>query len=259
MKTLSLAFLMIVSAASAAPTGAGAAAPLTREEKIFVTDDSLKLWAVLMKDTTTRSEPLVVLLHMLGRNHESYDPLIQALQKFVDTDSLHRPLPTILNLDLRGHGASIVKPTQTLSYKTMQEAEFKKIPGDVKQFVQSMLPDTSLGVDTGNIIIIGASIGANSAAILTDLMPGIKRIVLLSPGKDYHTLAPSDAIAKFKGEIVIFSSKGDEYAAQSSEFFAGLNKEHCSLWWHEGDAHGTDIINFDKKAMQQLVEWIMKR
>jgi pimeloyl-ACP methyl ester carboxylesterase len=262
MKTTAIVLLMAVIAGCAAAADPGAApkgTPLAREEKIFVTDDSLKLWAELLRDTTTSTEPLVILLHMLGRNHESYEPFIEALQKFVEKDSLHRPLPTILNLDLRGHGASIVKAAQTLSYKTMQDAEFKKIPGDVRQFVESMLPDPTLGVDTNNIIVIGASIGANSAAILTDLMPGIKRVVLLSPGKSYHSLEPADAIAKFKGEILIYASKGDAYAAESSEFFAGLNKGHTTLWWHADDAHGTDIVNFDKEAMAKLVDWIMRK
>ncbi len=262
MKKTAFVLLLTVLAGTALGAAPGTAAakgsPLTHEEKIFVTDDSLKLWAELLRDTTTRTEPFVILLHMYGRNHESYDPFVEALQKFVDKDSLHRPIPTILNLDLRGHGASVVKPTQTLSYKTMQDAEFKKIPGDVAQFVRSMLADTTLGVDTNNIIVVGASIGANSAAILTDMLPGIKRIVLLSPGKTYHSLEPAEALTKFKGQILIYASKGDAYAAESSEYLAGLNKEHTTLWWHANDSHGTDIINFDKEAMAKLVDWIMQ-
>jgi pimeloyl-ACP methyl ester carboxylesterase len=259
-KTALLALFSLIAATAAfAASDKVKSAPPVREEKMFVTDDSLKLWAELFRDTATQTEPLVVLLHMYGRNHETYEPFIKALEKYVDDDSLHRPLPTILNMDLRGHGASIVKPLQTLSYETMQDAEFKKIPNDVKQFVRSLLEDPSLGVDTSNIIVVGASIGANSAAILTDMMPGIKRIVLLSPGKSYHSLEPADAISKFKGEILIYTSKGDAYAAESSEYFAGLNKDHCTLWWHPGDAHGTDIINFDKEAMAKLIDWIMRK
>ncbi|MEW6050152.1 MAG: alpha/beta fold hydrolase [Candidatus Zixiibacteriota bacterium] len=234
-----------------------ATTPPTTEERMVVLDDSLKLWANLMQDTAQTKEPLVVLLHMLGRNHESYQPFIDALLRSAATDSLHRSLPTILNLDLRGHGRSGARGLSSLSYQSMAEAEFRKIPGDVKAMVEHLKLDTALKVDWDNITVVGASIGANSAALLSQMMPQVKRIVLLSPGLSYRSLEPLDAVRKFTGKILIYASKGDEYSRKSSEELAEANKAHAVLRWFGANQHGTDIINEDRAAMDELVRWVM--
>ena len=50
------------------------------EEKVYVVDDSLKLSGWLMRDTMVTNEPLIVLLHMMGMTHESYQPFVDALE-----------------------------------------------------------------------------------------------------------------------------------------------------------------------------------
>ena len=248
--------LLVVTATGAFGV-APSAAPLTSEERILVLDDSLKLWANLMQDTSQTKEPLLILLHMLGHNHESYKPFIDALLKAAASDTLHRPLPTILNLDLRGHGNSGVRGLSSLSYRSMAEAEFRKIPSDVKAMLEHLKRDTTLKIDWGNITVAGASIGANSAALLSQMMPQVKRIVLLSPGLSYRSLEPLEAVKRFGGQMLIYSSKGDEYSRKSSQELADANKAHATLKWFGSEQHGTDIINEDKDAMEDLVNWVM--
>jgi len=237
----------------------GKTAVSTNEEKVIVVDDSLKISAWLMRDTLQADEPLVILLHQKGLTHESYQPFIDALTKFVEADSLHRPMPTILNFDLRGHGKSIHRRSETVSHATMSNAEYQHIPNDVAQVVAALEKDRSLGIDTTNLIIIGASIGANSAAILTEKLPGVRRIVMLSPGKSYHGLEPAAAMAKFKGEVLIMAAKGDIYSKESSEFLFDSSKQHSTLKWFGDGEHGTEIINGDKHAMTAMIEWIMRK
>jgi pimeloyl-ACP methyl ester carboxylesterase len=231
----------------------------TNEEKVIIIDDSLKMSAWLMRDTLQSDEPLVILLHQKGLTHESYQPFIVALTKFVESDSLHRPMPTILNFDLRSHGKSIHRRAGTVSYATMSHAEYEQIPNDVAQVVTALETDRSLDIDSTNMIIIGASIGANTAAILTEKLPGVRRIVMLSPGKVYHGLEPGRAVAQFKGEMLIMAAKGDIYSKESSEFFFDSNKQHSTLKWFGDGEHGTEIINGDKHAMSTLIEWIMRK
>ena len=168
-------------------------------------------------------------------------------------------MPTVLSFDLRGHGKSIHTTNRTLDANSMGDEQFLKMPRDIQQAVRAELNDKSLGVDTNNIIVIGASIGANTAAMLTELFPNVKRVALLSPGKSYKGLEPGRAVEKFKGRILIMSSKGDVYATTSSEYLAGLNKEHCALQWFAGENHGTEIIRENKAAMHDLIEWVMKK
>ncbi|PWB74748.1 hypothetical protein C3F09_03405 [candidate division GN15 bacterium] len=231
----------------------------TNEEKVIVVDDSLRITAWLMRDTAESLEPMIILLHQKGLTHESYQPFIDALTQFVEKDSLHRPMPTILNFDLRGHGKSILRGKDTLNHATMSNVEYQHIPNDVAQMVRTLENDRSLGIDTTNLIVIGASIGANSAAILTEKLPGVRRIVMLSPGKSYHGLEPAKAVANFKGEILIMAARGDIYSKESSEFLYDSNKTHTTLLWYGDAEHGTGIINGDKNAMNALIEWIMRK
>ena len=250
--------LVFLMAASAAASAGNAPAPLTSEEKMFIVDDSLKLTCWLMRDTVEKSEPLVVLLHQLGETHQSYQPFIDALMEDVGEDTAHRVMPTIINFDLRGHGKSIYRRRDTLKAETMPNSEYAKIPSDIKHVLNELVGDPALGVDTSNIIVVGASIGANSAALLPELMSGIRKVAMLSPGKSYHDLEPAHAVTAYGGKMMIFASRGDEYSARSSTFIQNLNKSHCRLEWFPGDLHGTAIINDNKAAMRKLVEWVMQ-
>lgn len=259
MRAIVVIGLMVLAVATSVTAAPGKTAVSMNEEKVIVVDDSLKISAWLMRDTLQSDEPLVILLHQKGLTHESYQPFIDALTKFVETDSLRRPMPTILNFDLRGHGKSIHRRTDTVSHATMSNAEYQHIPNDVAQVVTALESDRSLGIDTINVIVIGASIGANSAAILTEKLPGVRRIVMLSPGKSYHGLEPGPAVAEFKGEMLIMAAKGDIYSKESSEFLFYSNKQHSTLKWFGDGEHGTEIINGDKHAMTALIEWIMRK
>lgn len=252
--------LSILLLAAVAGVTAQAKSPTDpNEEKVFIIDDSLKLAGWLMRDTLVSNEPLVILLHQLGLTHESYQAFTDALQKFVMTDSLKRPMPTILSFDLRGHGKSVQRGKEILNAATMKQSEFLKMPGDIRQAVNATLNDPSLGVDTNNIIVIGASIGANTAAMLTEMLPGVKKVALLSPGKSYRGLEPGKAVAKFGGSILIMASKGDIYSTSSTEYLDSLNRAHTTVQWFGGENHGTEIVTEDRAAMNDLVDWVMKK
>jgi pimeloyl-ACP methyl ester carboxylesterase len=257
MKRLILVLLLPLMIGSQA-TARKIPAPLTHEERVDLVDDSLKLTAWLMRDTTTRNEPLIVLLHQLGLTHESYQYFIDALAKYVGEDTLERSMPTIVSFDLRGHGKSIFRKRDTLDVTSMSNSEFAKMPGDVKHMLTFLKQDPDLGVDTTNIIVIGASIGANTAAMLTEQMSGVRKIVLLSPGKSYHGLEPGRAVENYKGKMLIFCSQEDIYSKKSSEFLDSLNKSRNTLEWFGGGDHGTEIINGNPKAMHDLIDWVMK-
>jgi pimeloyl-ACP methyl ester carboxylesterase len=249
--------LFIACLLLAAASVLGASPTQVKEEKSLILDDSLKLWAELTHDTTMDHQPVVILLHMLGHDHNSFQPFVDALFKEAALDTRHRTPPAVLNLDLRGHGRSILRGLVSLNYETMTKEEFQKIPGDIRALVTHLQEDSTLGLDWSNVTVIGASIGANSAALVSKTVPGIRRLVLLSPGLSYHGLEPADALRGFAGKALVYSSKGDEYARDSSQKLADANKAHVTLRWFGADQHGTDIINDDKAAMADLVRWIL--
>ncbi|MCK4372729.1 MAG: hypothetical protein KAW61_06255, partial [candidate division Zixibacteria bacterium] len=114
-----------------------------------------------------------------------------------------------------------------------------------------------VGKDESGFFVIGASIGANTARMVSELLPSVSKVALLSPGEDYRGLQPAEALKKFKGDILIFACEDDKYSAASSRKLAAMNEEHCTLHIFEGSDHGTDIINNRRlEAMRILVDWL---
>ena len=213
-------------------------------------------WFMPSPDTDA---PLLVLLPMMGHTHESFDPLIEVLYSMPEQEGRAGiPVPNILSVDLRGHGASVVMGSDSLSYRTMSPEEFRKYPDDVKTVVERLLADKSLRINRKNITILGASIGANTAIMAANLLSGVVRVAMLSPGLDYRSLEPADAMKAFGGDVYISASDDDEYSANSSRSLAALAPERTVLHIYEGAAHGTNIIDGNQGAMNQLVEWLVR-
>lgn len=212
------------------------------------TSDSLLL-SSKMYSSPGKSTRSFICLPMMGHTRNSFAPLRDSLTAISrQTDSVNFSLPNWQIFDLRGHGASIHRGEVKLDYRTMTEPEFAKYPTDIAGALKGR---------TG-VTVIGASIGANTAALLTEQMSGIDQLVLLSPGMNYRGLEPADAIMTFKGKILLVASSGDEYSYNSVREMASLNPDHCTLMIFDGDAHGTDIINENPAAMRALVDWLLK-
>lgn len=224
------------------------------------TGDSLQLTARFTPSPDSGKAPLLVMLPMLNKTHESYFLFIDSLKKFFATDSLAANLtfPHLLNLDLRGHGKSILKGGDTLTFETMGDENFHKIPEDVSVMVNYVLADYHDLIDTSQITVIGASIGANAAILLTELIPYISKVVLLSPGLDYHSLKPSDAFREFAGKTFIATTRGDRYAHETVQHLAALKKKNWILKIYPRGGHGTDIINQYDIAMKDMITWIFE-
>ncbi len=202
--------------------------------------------------------PLVVLLPMMGKTHESFEVLIHGIYVTAASATERKvQIPNFLSLDLRGHGASIARDKDSLNFQTMPDAEFKKFPSDVKTIVDRLLADKSLRVDRNNIVIVGASIGANTAIMTAPLLQGVTRVAMLSPGLDYHSLKPADDMKNFKGKTYICASEEDNYAAESSQDLSAMSSVRPVLHIYQGTNHGTNIILKSKTALKQLSDWLL--
>ena len=225
------------------------------------TDDGLTLHAWLTPSPAEKPAPLYVLLPMMGHTHDSYNDFINALYKRVaanDSVAAAFRLPNILALDLRGHGKSTRIGDSSINYAHLSKAEFAKYPSDIATMIRRVLADKSRRFDRSETVVIGASIGANSAIMLHGLVEPLSRVVMLSPGEDYRSLRPAEAVSSFKGDILIFAGKEDSYSRQSSENLAALNLKHATLKIYPGADHGTRILRNNPAAMNDLINWILK-
>ncbi|MDF1543757.1 MAG: alpha/beta fold hydrolase [bacterium] len=255
-------FLILIAALifNSASSSASDHGMVDNVKQIVVTaPDSLQLHGWLHQSAFEREAPLIVLLPMMAKTHDSYDPFIAALEKYLKDDPYTGMNPPhYLALDLRGHGLSQRSDTGLVKYDQMKVDDFAKVPGDVALMIENLMADDEIKVDSTEIYLIGASIGANSAALATEQINYAAKLVLLSPGDDYRGLKPTPAIEAFNGKTLIFASVDDRYAAQSSNNISLAKAERCKLELFAGHDHGTNIINNDPAAMTKLIEWLMR-
>ncbi len=236
------------SAAEAAPEDAG--------HMTFMTDDGLTLHAWLSPaatDSKTENLPgLALLLPMLSNTHESFDPIIKQLNDIGYTT---------VAFDLRGHGLSTQVGKKAISYAEMNENQFGKIPSDVEQFLRDFKTNHPGVYDYNDVVVIGASIGANTAGLLLS-NDWAARAVLLSPGRNYRGLRPEMSLAaktSLTKPLYIAVSDSDTYSAESSQWLFDNYTGPKTFKTYPGKNHGTDILDNIPDAANELLEWLQAR
>lgn len=232
----------ILIAAAALPV-LGAAGQKTS----FRTGDGVELAGEIYSSSAgTKKAPLVILVHQLRATRASYEPLIRPLQDrgFV-----------VIAIDQRGHGESTRRAGGAdLDLKAFSAADWAKLPSDIRTVVDS---GTGLpGVDSRRVAVVGASIGANAAAIAGSADARVKTVVLLSPGLDYHGLKPESAMRAFKGRSLIVAGKDDQYSLQSSRELAAAAPDRARLVLFDAAGHGTDMFASHKELVGQVADWL---
>lgn len=202
----------------------------------FTTTDGV---AISAKNYNALSKKSVILTHMLGSSKDAWNNFaVQLSEKGFN----------VLSIDLRGHGQS-----GGGNYSTFSDAQWNAATNDIQAAAQYLKEQ-----DKEEICIIGASIGANLALNYAASDQSIKKIVLLSPGLDYHGVKTSETIKQYGNRKILFAaSSEDEYAFSSAQALfesAGSGKEFKQL---DGKGHGTQMLENSDLA-QFTIAWIEK-
>jgi pimeloyl-ACP methyl ester carboxylesterase len=222
---LSSSFFVLSSAANAAGRSVTIAA-----------SDGLQLAATLF-ESSARPAPAVLLLHMLGRSKEDWDRVAERLEEAGIT---------ALALDLRGHGRSGGANTA-----------LAPMVDDVKVAVAWLA--SRPGTRPGAIAVVGASLGANLAAIASADLPAVHAIGLLSPSLDYRGLRIDAGVMKRIGERPVWlgASTQDPYALRTLKELApgsGAREQRLS----SAPAHGSNLLTADPDLARGLVDWLRR-
>jgi alpha-beta hydrolase superfamily lysophospholipase len=220
----------------------------------FTTDDGLTLYAwkseARRNGADTTLPGLALLLPMLSMTHESYDLLI---------DPLHGAGYSTIAFDLRGHGMSIHAGSKIVSFRDMNEVQFAKMPGDLDAFFRDFRARHGGQYNFDDVVVIGASIGANTAGLLLG-QDWVKRAVLLSPGRSYYELQPAAVMmnpdAPLDKPIYIAAAIADIYSAESGQWFFEHYAGPKVFKKYPGADHGTEILRDVKDADQELIDWV---
>ncbi len=202
----------------------------------FVSSDGITIAANLY-EPSSRPAPAVVLVHMLGRSKDDWDALAERLQ---DAGLI------ALALDLRGHGRS-----------AGSDAMLPPMVNDVRAAVEwvSARPNAK----PGSVAVVGASLGANLAALAAADSATVRAIALLSPSLDYRGVRLDAVLMKKIGErpMWLAASTQDPYALRTlKELTAGGGVREQRLTNASG--HGASLLVADPDLAQGLVDWLKR-
>lgn len=200
----------------------------------FRSDDGVVL-AATWYEPPSRG-PAVILVHMLHRSRRDFDALASRLE----SEGIGA-----LALDLRGHGDSQGSIGQDLA----------SMVADVKAARRFLTGRSDV---TGRIGLLGASLGANLAALEAAADPTVASLVLLSPSLDYRGVRIEAAMRKFAARpVLMVVSDDDPYASRSARELEkgtrGREVLHLSA-----AGHGSTMLERDPSLMGSLVDWFRR-
>lgn len=213
-------------------------------EVTFQTADGVTISANLYPGSNGQA---VVLAHMLSRDRNAWGDFPQQLnsQGF-----------SVLNIDLRGHGRSTQQNGQPINFQNFSEHDFNQMPSDLAAAKDYLVKQ---GLDSKNIHLIGASIGANSALIAAEKDPKTRSVVLLSPGENYHGIQTFAAAKDYSDRpALIISSNEDTQSYQSSKqitSFIGPSAQFISL---QNAGHGNDLPRLVPTITSQITQFLIR-
>ncbi len=207
---------------------------------VLKTSDGIELVGIYRNNGHKK---VAILLHMMPATKESWETF--AIE-------LDRAGYASIAIDERGHGESTMGGT--LDYRTFDETQQQEKIHDVEA-AHTFLAEQ--GFLDAQMVLIGASIGANlSIQFLTD-HPQIQRAVALSPGLNYRGVKTDGFIRQLhEGQrvILVASDDDDRDSAQSCRELHRLNQIQTVLIEKKNLGHGTTMFEKEPGLMGEVIE-----
>jgi alpha-beta hydrolase superfamily lysophospholipase len=200
----------------------------------FRTDDGVTL-AATWYEPPSRG-PAVILVHMLQRSRQDFEALAIRLSN----EGIGA-----LAIDLRGHGES----------QGSYGESFTPMVADLKAARHFL---TTRSEVAGRIGILGASLGANLAALAAADDPSVASVALLSPSLDYRGLRIESAMRKMgTRRVLMVVSDDDAYATRTARDLEkgtkGREVIHLSA-----AGHGSVMLERDPSLIGLVVDWFRR-
>ncbi len=176
--------------------------------------------------------------------------------------------PLALRLGAKGYGVAafdtrgVARSQKTFDGKTFNLRDhfnesdvYLAMIEDVKAIVLSLRREKD--VRPFRTVLCGVSTGANVAIMAAAEMPlDVRSVIAISPGMDYHGLAPLSAAQSLGGRpLLAFSSGTDAYSYTFIQKLKRTVPEAKALSLG-GGAHGHKLI--DRELIETIAEWLDK-
>ena len=194
-----------------------------------------------------------ILLHMMPATKSSWNKFAP----FLVEKGLH-----VLAIDLRGHGVSDGGPD---GYKDFTDHEHEASIKDVAAAVDFL---KQKGVEEHNVVLVGASIGANLAIAYMALHHQIPAGVFLSAGTKYRGVDGLHAVKSIvaprqllfvtsKDDIGSYGSNYDMNVELMAKVREGVEKK---LLVYSAAGHGTNMFGKEEPdLMKEILSWLEPR
>lgn len=191
---------------------------------------------------------VVVLLHMMTSSRKDWIPFQQELVKNNIAS---------LAIDMRGHGESTkTKEGVVLDHKKFTDEQHQQYLVDASAAVRWL---TNKKYEKSQIMVMGASIGANIALWMLEEEPALAGAVLLSPG-NYRGI---DAVAQaeyLKHHHALWAAGSDSDDTDAYETARKVVEESAayrkSFIPYKNAGHGIHLFTSDPQLMSNLAKWI---
>jgi alpha-beta hydrolase superfamily lysophospholipase len=206
------------------------------------TDDGLSL-AATWYEPSSRPAPAVILVHMLHKSRREWENVAQRLA----SDGIGA-----LALDLRGHGES-----SGAAAADGAQPDYASMVLDIKAARRHLAQRGE--VQQARVGLIGASIGANLAALEASGDASIASLALLSPSLDYRGLRIEAALRKLAARpVLLVASDDDPYAFRSARELHKAGGGPRELLIVKQAGHGTAMLARDPDLVRALVDWFRR-
>ncbi len=193
--------------------------------------------------------PLVVLLHSFGGKASDWGTL---------PESLRLKNYNVLTIDLRGHGKSVY--TKNFKFKSRMnftKDDWVKYPVDVVcaiDFIRKNYPN----IDSSEIYIVGADIGANSAVLASSVMRiKPKKMVLISPYVSFKNLDIALTVPRLTTvPMMIMASKADKYSYSQTDIISRLVHSKMTLKLYEQGGSGILLLKRNPSSYNEIINYI---
>jgi dienelactone hydrolase len=200
----------------------------------FRADDGHTIVGTLT-EASQRPAPAVVLVGMLGRPRDDWHAV---------ADRLAAANITSLAIDLRGQYLPDDGSGTSWAVDVSAAVAFLAGRPDVRAWA---------------IGVVGASAGANLAAVAAAADPRVHSLVLVSPSLDYRGIRMEAPLRQYADRpALLVASLRDPYAARSARELAADAPGLREIQWSETAAHGTALLSREPDLVRGLVEWLLR-
>ena len=233
-------------------TSVFAASNITKREVKTVARDGFNIKSQLIypKNKTQKEFSTVVLLHSLGYNSQWWGGLEQNL--------LNKGF-AVLEIDLRGHGASIynAKLAKT-SWKDMKNSAFAKYPDDVIRVINTVVEENSKRKFFNNYVIVGSNIGASAGVLAADKMKvKPKAIVMISPVVKTKDLYIPISVAQLDNvDFLSITGTGDMESQESEAYLKRFAQNNFATYISPARTSGMLLLKNDEELSRVIAQWI---